>query len=82
MAYVHIQMIPETEAIIQLRNIKFKEGLGHYTLMPEGEYFKDNNNSLNLGFLDKTTVSPAEETTLPSFNQTPDPVLTTIQLTP
>jgi hypothetical protein len=64
--------IPETGAIIRSRNVKFEEGLGHRTLTAEGEYFKDNNNNLDLGFLNETTVTPAEEITQPSPNQLPN----------
>jgi len=69
-------LIPETGAIIRLRNVKFKEELGHHTLTPEGEYFKDNNNNLDLRFLNNTTVTPAKETTPPSLtpNLTPNPM--------
>jgi len=74
-------LILETGAIVQWRNVKFEEGLGHYTLTPEGEYFLDNgNNDNNIDFLDdmitQDMTTPATETAPPSQtpDQTPDPL--------
>ena len=51
-------LILETGLIIRSRNVIFEEGLGHHTLMPEGEYLEDD-------------LTPAIESAPPHTDPTP-----------
>jgi hypothetical protein len=68
-------LIPETGAIIQSRNVKFEEGLGHRTLTAEGKYFLDGldneNGDDSLDFPNNLTT-PGPNIENPQPRQTPD----------
>jgi hypothetical protein len=68
-------LIPEMGIIVRLRNVVFKEGLGHRTLMTEGELLVDDNNIDTEFPTDPTPADPtsAVESTLPNLDTTVPP---------